>query len=1098
MSCEEIGLVHALADGELAPDAAAATRAHVAGCAECAAELAELMQLEAIAVPVARREADKVVPLRGKHASVRGASEGQSALASGDTGGLEVRDAGDVRRADEARAVDDIRDLRGVPRRSARSTLGRAAVVAGAAFAIAAGVAVYALPHTRALRGGASGASETESASQVAMSLPPQRGWEARLSWSGAAAHRPYQVARSAERTLSSIPLGALAALERRGDMQGVGVLAMLNGDHRQAQAFLERAPAGPGVLADRAAVALAEGDAERALELADRALAAAPAHPAATWNRALALRELGLVRAAAAAFQRIALGGEPGWSAEAAGRAAALEADAADRSGLTDRVLAAGPQLAQHPEALSLEDARRLPGLSRLFVYDALRAASPAQHAALRPLVAAVEATSAATAEGGASRAGEGGAVSAFARRTAALAGAHPGLAATYAELLANRPPTGQARQAYLSALRAAGAEELLIGALVRLSPGGRVVAEAELPELMKRTNASPDPWMKLLGAEQRAQVALAAERLPEAEAILLRARTRCQSGGDAAPAFRCIKLGLLLGEVYGRWQRVPEARAELLRTWKLARAEREWLSERQLLEALASLTVISDDATGGQLPLARAYAEELVLRQPGQCTAAVWAHTLLAMTLLNQLRVADARRELAAAPACDQPMTYALQVQRIFVRVHVLRDASMAASTASMTSSMTSSTAAERAAMRAEIARLRAEPALPPAQRAMLDHCEGRLLIDADHAAGSALLRQAISSARQLATVDAVAVRAAAFSTSVLALAEARRGDGAAALAALADEQGVPLPSRCALGLAVEDQRRLAIARGAAGEWVVHYDEQRTSTADDPRTLVPADLIAALRDCPVIDVLARPPLHGKARLLPDELAWRYRSARREPLPAPPAPPSSSRSAELPPSLIVADVEPPASLGLPRLATWQQPSPGAAAVAVVSGASATPARVLASLPDAGELVIHAHGIGSGGLGGSLGAGLADAAFLALSADAAGNYALTAAAVRALTLRHHPLVVLAACSASQGAPVLHQPWSLPAAFVHAGARAVLASSAPIPDLEAGEFLDGVRAAIAAGSSAAIALRDARVRWLAAGRADWVRDLLVFE
>jgi cellulose synthase operon protein C len=1001
----------------------------------------------------------------------------------------DARDDACVREIRDVRDVREIREVRGVAHRRARPRLrtGRAGVLAGAAAAIAASVAVCSFTRTLAPRRQGDGATDDE-APQIAMALPAQRGWEARLSWSGAAAHRPYQVARSAERTLSSIPLGALASLERRGDVQGVGVLALLNGDYRQAQAFLERAPGTAAVLADRAALALAEGDAERALELADRALASAPAHPAATWNRALALRELGLVRASAAAFHRIAVGDEAGWSAEAAARAAALEAEAADRSGLTERVLAAGPQLAAAPTALSLDDARRLPGLSRLFVYDALRAASAAQQPALRALVAAVEPDGAVDgvidgAIDGAADGAVSGAVATFARRTAALAAAHPALAATYAELLAGRPLTGPSRQAYLAALRAAGAGELLIGALIRLSPGGRVVAADELPELVKLTSASPDPWMKLLGAEQRAQVALAADQLPEAEAILLRARARCQSGGGGGPAFRCIKLGLLLGEVYSRWQRVAEARAELLRTWKLARAEREWLVERQLLEALAALTVITDDATGSQLPLARAYTEELMLRQPGQCAPAVWAHTLLAMTLLNQLRVAEARRELAAAPACEAPMPPADRVLRIFVRVHLLRDAGPSANEA------------ERATLRSELAALRADPEVPPALRALLDHCEGRLLIDDDHAAGAALLRQAITSARQLATVDTIALRAAAFSTSVLALAEARRGDGAAALAALADEQGVALPARCALGLAVEDQRRMAVARGAVGEWVVRYDEQRTSTADDPRTLVPTELLAVLRDCDVVDVLARPPLHGTARLLPDELAWHYRSARRQPLPA------TSLASEGPaPSLIVADVEPPAALELPRLASWQQTpaaAPSGLHAGLLSGAAATPARVLAALADAGEVVIHAHGIG-GQRSPASGGAVADSAFLALSTDDAGTYALTSAAVRATTLRRHPLVVLAACSASQGAPVLHQPWSLPAAFVHAGARAVIASSAPIPDVEAGEFFDGVRAAIAAGATAAVALRDARVQWLAAGRADWVRDLLVFE
>jgi cellulose synthase operon protein C len=994
MSCAQVPRVHALADGELSAAEATDTQAHLADCAECQAELAEVLQLELTFAEAARQSAAKVTPLR--------------------------------RRVPTPRA--------------------RLAPIGAAAAAVAALVAIYWVARPRTI---SPAAVPGQDVGAVALALPAQRSWEARLSWRGAADHRPYHVARSAEPTSSSIPLGALAALEHRGDVHGVGVLAMLNGDYRQADAFLARAATSAEVIADRAALALAEGDADRALDLTDRALRTTPGHAAATWNRALALRDLGLPHAAAAAFAAVAARGEAGWSAEAKERAAALSAEAAQRRQLTERVLAAGPGLAAGPSALTVEDARSLPGLTRLFVYDALRAATPAQLAALQPWIAAVD-----------SSAGE---VAASAKRVAAVTAAHPQLAATYAQILAGKPPSGDARQRYLAALRSAHADDLLIGALLRLSPSGRVVAAAELPEFAKLTAASPDPWMKLLGAEQRAQVALAAGDLPAAEAALLRVRLRCQAGGAEAPAFRCIKLGLLLGDIYGRWQRVSEARAELLRALSLARAEREWVAENQVLEALANVAVVADDATGSKLPSARAYLEELELRQPERCDLAVTSRHLIAQVLLNQLRVEDARRELEAAPTCDAAMPAADQANQIFVRAQLLRE---------------SGTAADISALRARIAALRGDASTPPQQRAVLDHAEGRLLIDGgpgrDAPAGEALLRTAIASAAALASADATARKVVAFSYSVLTLALAKRGDGAGALTALAQEQGVDVPTSCALGLAVEDQRRMAVARDARGGWVVRYDEHRTTTSDDPKALVSAEILAALASCPSVDVLARPPLHGTSRLLPESIAWRYRSARHSPL----------RLSEGP-AVVVADVEPPAALALPRLATWQTPRSE-----TLSGAAATPARVLAAIANAGEVVIHAHGVGA--------PGASDASFLALSSDAAGRYALTVADVRAATLHHSPLVVLAACRASLGAPVLHEPWSLPAAFVYAGARAVVASAAPIPDSEAGEFFDGVRAAVTAGATVAVAVRDARVRWLGAHRGEWVKDILVFE
>ena len=89
------------------------------------------------------------------------------------------------------------------------------------------------------------------------------------------------------------------------------------------------------------------------------------------------------------------------------------------------------------------------------------------------------------------------------------------------------------------------------------------------------------------------------------------------------------------------------------------------------------------------------------------------------------------------------------------------------------------------------------------------------------------------------------------------------------------------------------------------------------------------------------------------------------------------------------------------------------------------------------------------------------------------------------------------IVVLAACHAGQVAPYLHAVWSLPVAFVEAGARAVLASPAPIHDAEAGPFFEAVLQRIRAGQPPASALRDERVAWLGRG-VGWVREVLLFE
>src|SRR5262249_26842673 len=154
-----------------------------------------------------------------------------------------------------------------------------------------------------------------------------------------------------------------------------------------------------------------------------------------------------------------------------------------------------------------------------------------------------------------------------------------------------------------------------------------------------------------------------------------------------------------------------------------------------------------------------------------------------------------------------------------------------------------------------------------------------------------------------------------------------------------------------------------------------IAHADDARSLPAIDPATLVPADIAAALAGCPTVDVIARAPIHGMSRLLPDTVAWRYLSRRAGPVAVP-----SDRA------LAIADVEPPPVLELPRLVTW---STGGERL---SGPAATPAKVLAAIGAAGDVVIHAHGI--------VDAAQPDASYLALSPDAAGRFALTTGDVR--------------------------------------------------------------------------------------------------
>lgn len=983
-SCPESARVHALMDGELRSADADDLRAHLAGCAICQAELADIMQLDAMV-----RERGGAAPSLAWY-------------------------------------------------RRRKVQLAGLALAAAAAAAI-----VVTLPRTRP---------------PEAVALAPRRMTEARLAWPGAAQYRRYDVPRASEPPHEAIDLMAIARLEQRGDAHGVGVLELLNGERRQAAAYLERAGDGPGVLSDRAALALEAGQPVQALRLVDAALERDAWHGPARWNRALALRDLGLPRAAAIAFRAAAARNEAGWADEARQRADALDREVDAMQERFARINLASVDLVQGKITLTADDAHAMPGFARGILYDAIRSATtPAQLAQLQPLADAIDSADRDTAMADAIR-----------RATSDL---RPELSRQYADMIRalavesgmvppgdHDPvvPAGAARSQLLAALRAAHADDLLIGVLMKVTADRSVVDPGDVAELTRLTTASPDPWMQLLGAQQRAGAAIKADDLVGAEAILLAARTRC--GEPHAPAFRCIRIGSALADVYLTWQRVPEAHAVLESTWQLARSTGEWILQSPVLEGLATLASIADDVEASGQSLVRAYMAEYVERLPasmvdGRCDRAAYGRLLEAQLLIDQLRFAEARRALSG-PRCQAALDPARAVGLFLARAKLAyHDGSPD----------------EVRALRADIARARAATTRP-AELVAHDATEGLVALRVDRAAGEALLRRAIAGARVLPESLAQPHKFAAWSYSALVDAAARAGEGDHVLAVLAEEQGLALPARCVVGVAIQDDHRTIAVRDAAGRIRLHADAARRTTAIDAARFVPAELAAALQGCPVVDVIAEAPLHGRSRLLPEALAWRYLSRRARAVG-----PSPART------LVVTDVEPPPALELPRLASWT-----ADAGERLAGSAATPSRVLSAIGRSGEAVIHAHGLVDGAQ--------PDAAYLALSPEPDGRFALTTRAVRAATLASNPLVILAACRSSSAAPVVHDTWSLPTAFIYAGARGVIASTAPVPDAEAGAFFDAVRARIRAGAPIAAALRDER----AAYRGDWVRDLIVFE
>jgi tetratricopeptide (TPR) repeat protein len=591
------------------------------------------------------------------------------------------------------------------------------------------------------------------------------------------------------------------------------------------------------------------------------------------------------------------------------------------------------------------------------------------------------------------------------------------------------------------------------------------KTVPEPLLPELRKLADATGDPWFDLLAIEVEARALEARGESEREEVALLRALSKCD---PRWLEFRCARLEFRLATSYLDMSRLPESEQLTRAVWARARRTGDWSLEKRALQLLANLESLSGEVGAKRLSVARAYVGEIARRNPDRCQDLSWGRELLAMMLVNRLDLAGARRELAEAAKIRAKCPQArLDPDRVFTEAHVLRDPA--------------APPAEVAALRAEIAELRRDA--DPGRRAFLDHVEGRLLIERDRAAATVLLEQSIATAGA-APGDAEARRARSYSYAVLALDAARAGEWERVWKLLGEEAGFAPADRCTVGVAVDDDRALAVIRDAAGAIHGHFDGRRGAPApaandEAVRTLVPEALRARLAACEAVEVVARAPIHGAPALFGGDVAWSYRSGRA---PSAEAPPAAGHT------LVIANTEPPAALALPQLAAWRSKL---APDRILEGRGATPSRALAELAEARYVELHVHGM--------VNAAVADAASLLMSPEPDGRHALTAAMIRKQPLRGRPIVVLAACHAASTAPNLFQSWSLPAAFIDAGARAVIASTGVIDDASAGAFFDDLRARLDRGVSPPIALRAARTEWLAAHpAAAWVRSLMVFQ
>lgn len=538
-----------------------------------------------------------------------------------------------------------------------------------------------------------------------------------------------------------------------------------------------------------------------------------------------------------------------------------------------------------------------------------------------------------------------------------------------------------------------------------------------------------------------------------PGGSARLEQVLERCK---ERSPSLCLRALGVLsTGSVSAN--QLIRAEAQAREQAREARRQGDWEQETEALKELAQALRFSQVQSAPTL----AILGEVLARSPGDGPTCSYVRRNLAAVHLRDLRFEAARREIDLALSdCHAPLLLngASAIAELARVVHRPDDA-------------------------ANLAKAVADEDLEhktPGRRNLGLLVQGRFQVLFDRAAGEALLRKAIASSEPLLETDASSRNAWSQAYQELALDAARRGEWPAMLKLVADRLLLrPAPKRCALAVQVHAERTAVAVLGADGALHGAYDaSRRTPLGATLEGLVPPELLARLEGCDEVEVLTTSPLDTRSGLLPSKISWAYRGGT-----ARAAGPARSRR-----QLVIADVDAPASLRLPRLSAWS--AEGGAVT--LTGAAATPARVLKAMTDATVIDIHAHGL--------INPLLSAATAIALAPERDGRYALTAELIRSQArLDGAPVVSLGACAAAWRPAFVQVTASLPQAFIDAGARAVLAATVEIPDASGAAFFSRVSERIQAGQAPAKALRDEREQALAKDpKAAWVESVLLYE
>lgn len=617
--------------------------------------------------------------------------------------------------------------------------------------------------------------------------------------------------------------------------------------------------------------------------------------------------------------------------------------------------------------------------------------------------------------------------------RAAAALPATRAPFAAEYRAVI-NATASQSQIAALLVRLRAAGpaVDDLRAGVLVR---AGQSTRGAD--ELREITATWHDPWFDRLVDLETVRATWPVDDV-RAEPALVAALSRCT--GDVW-ALRCGQIAYELADRLVRWGRDHDAEP-----WCRLAVDRFRVAGAVPYLHAARAKLAGIHRRLGRNGIARAELEELVLADTG-CDWTRFAKIGLA-------ELALLRDDLVAMRAALPP-------------------ASAPAGCAGGPDPLGLTAAVDLARQTRDPQDLARAQQWIAAQRDQLDRglaAVGTLRIaEADDATATQTVRDWIAAHVDSRDPSIVGVRA--WGTSALISAAGGRADWAGVIASSAAEHATEITAPCVFAATYDDGTLTVALRTAT---VLLGEQRRVAPGElGAAKIASPAMIAALERCAEIAALARPPLHGNSGLLPASLRWAFAGDT----------PKHAGALGGAHAVDVSDVRPP-DANLPRLST---PRSTQAFDVVLTGVDATPSRVVAALATATYVELHVHGVAA--------ASNDEATYLALSAEHNGDYALRARDVRSAKLERAPIVVLAACRAAAVGPLLRERWSLPDAFLAAGASAVVAADVEIPELTARRVFDELHRRIAAGEAVATAV--AAIRATAAGDTAWATHLMVF-